>query len=188
MKTFTDERDADTPDEFWFLQHPPIFTLGLNGDPSHLVAPGDIPVLKVDRGGQVTYHGPGQLVVYTLVDLQRRGLTVRGLVRALEAAVIDTIAAHGVTAYGRRDAPGVYVDGKKLAAVGLRVRRHCSYHGIAINVDMDLEPYGRINPCGFEKLEVTQLSDLSDVDDLESFRRDLTPLLNEKLDHFSAVA
>ncbi len=188
MRRFTDARNPDTPDEVWFVEHPPIFTLGLNGDRSHLLDPGDIPVLKIDRGGQVTYHGPGQLVAYTLVDLKRRKLTIRGLVQALEAAVVDTVAEYGVVALGRRDAPGVYVGNAKLAAVGLRVRRMCSYHGIAINVAMDLEPFTRINPCGFENLEVTQLSALCGVSETSELRRDLEPRLNRRLDYFSAVA
>ncbi|MCZ6497228.1 MAG: lipoyl(octanoyl) transferase LipB [Gammaproteobacteria bacterium] len=188
MKRFTDERDAETPDEVWFVEHPSIFTLGLNGDRSHLLMPGQIPILQIDRGGQVTYHGPGQLVVYPLLDLKRLKISVRGLVQALEAAVIDTVASYGIEAYGRRDAPGVYVGGRKLAAIGLRIRRHCSYHGIAINVDMDLEPFQRINPCGFENLEVTRLSELSTVQELSKLRRDLEPQLHLRLDHFSAVA
>ncbi len=188
MKRFTDERDAETPDEVWFVEHPPIFTLGLNADRSHLLRPGQIPVLQVDRGGQVTYHGPGQLVVYLLLDLKRLRISVRGLVRALEAAVIDTVAGYGIEAYGRRDAPGVYVAGRKLAAVGLRIRRDCSYHGIAINVDMDLEPFQGINPCGFENLEVTQLSQLSTVRELAELRRDLEPQLKLRLDHSFAAA
>ncbi|TDJ31019.1 MAG: lipoyl(octanoyl) transferase LipB [Gammaproteobacteria bacterium] len=188
MKRFTDERDAETPDEVWFVEHPSIFTLGLNGDRSHLLMPGQIPILQIDRGGQVTYHGPGQLVVYPLLDLKRLKISVRGLVQALEAAVIDTVASYGIEAYGRRDAPGVYVGGRKLAAIGLRIRRHCSYHGIAINVDMDLEPFQRINPCGFENLEVTRLSELSTVQELSKLRRDLEPQLHLRLDHLSAVA
>jgi len=188
MKRFTDARDPETSDEVWFVEHPPIFTLGLNADRAHLLTPGDIPVLKIDRGGQVTYHGPGQLVIYTLVDLKRLKISVRGLVQALEAAVIDTVAQYGVEAYGRRDAPGVYVDGKKLAAVGLRVRRYCSYHGVAINVDMDLEPFQQINPCGFEGLEVTQLSQISAVSELTAVRRDIEPQLRSRLDYFSATA
>ena len=188
MKRFTDERDAETPDEVWFVEHPPIFTLGLNADRAHLLTPGQIPVLQIDRGGQVTYHGPGQLVVYLLLDLKRLRIGLRGLVRALEAAVIDAVAGYGIEAYGRRDAPGVYVVGRKLAAVGLRIRRCCSYHGIAINVDMDLEPFQRINPCGFENLEVTQLSQLSTVHELAKLRRDLEPQLKLRLDHFSVAA
>jgi len=188
MKRFTDERDAGTPDEVWFVEHPPIYTLGLNADRSHVLAPGKIPLLQIDRGGQVTYHGPGQLVVYPLLDLRRLRITVRGLVQALEAAVIDTVAAYGIEAYGRRDAPGVYVEGRKLAAVGLRIRRNCSYHGLAINVDMDLEPFGRINPCGFEDLEVTQLRQLCAISETARVRRDIKPQLKLRLDHFSAAA
>ncbi|MGB7214833.1 MAG: lipoyl(octanoyl) transferase LipB [Gammaproteobacteria bacterium] len=181
MREFTDRRTSTTADELWLVEHPPVFTLGLKADRAHVLAPGDIPVVQIDRGGQVTYHGPGQVVAYPLLDMRRLGLDVRRLVIALEDAVIRTVAEYGVTAYGRRDAPGVYVDGKKLAAIGLRVRRNCSYHGIAINVTMDLEPFRRINPCGFAGLEVTQLSDLCGVDDPSRFRRDLTPKLLEAL-------
>ena len=170
MKAFTEARDQATPDEIWFVEHPPVFTLGLNADRSHLLAPGEIEVVKIDRGGQVTYHGPGQLVCYVLLDLRRRGLDIRRLVQALEGAVIDAVAGFGIEAYPRRDAPGVYVEGRKLAAVGLRVRRGCSYHGIAINVAMDLGPYERIHPCGFDDLEVTQLASLTAIDSIEGFR------------------
>lgn len=159
MQAFTDAREADTPDELWLLEHGPVFTQGLNGKPEHLLATGDIPVVGIDRGGQVTYHGPGQLVLYALVDLKRSGLGVRSLVVALESAVIALAARHGVEAAGRRDAPGVYVRGRKLASIGLRVRRGCSYHGLALNVDMDLEPFRRINPCGMTGLAMTQLRD-----------------------------
>ncbi len=159
MQDFTDARTPDTPDEFWMLEHPPVFTLGQAGRSEHLLAPGDIPVVHIDRGGQVTYHGPGQLVVYTLLDLRRRRLGVRALVEALEQGVVDMLADYGVAAQPRRDAPGVYVDGRKIAALGLRVRRGCSYHGLALNVDMDLEPFQRINPCGYRGMEVTQLAD-----------------------------
>jgi len=158
MQAFTDARDADTPDELWFLEHDPVFTQGLNGKPEHLLAPGDIPVVGIDRGGQVTYHGPGQLVMYALVDLRRRGIGVRELVVALEDSVIALAARHGIDAAGRREAPGVYVGGRKLASIGLRVRRGCSYHGLALNVDMDLEPFRRINPCGMAGLAMTQLA------------------------------
>lgn len=181
MREFTDRRTSTTADELWLVEHPPVFTLGLNADRTHVLAPGDIPVVQIDRGGQVTYHGPGQVVAYVLVDLRRLPLDVRGLVMALENAVIRTVAGYGVRAEGRRDAPGVYVDGKKLAAIGLRVRRFCSYHGIAVNVALDLEPFRRINPCGYAGLEVTQLADLCDVDDPAVFRRDLEPLLREEL-------
>ena len=160
MQAFTDQRGADTPDELWVLEHEPVFTLGMNADPAHLLAPGDIPVVQVDRGGQVTYHGPGQLVVYPLIDLRRAGLGVRDLVTALEQAVIATAAAFGIVAATRPGAPWVYVEGAKLASVGIRVRRGASYHGAAINVDMDLGPFSRINPCGFEGLAMTQLAAL----------------------------
>ncbi|MBA3563753.1 MAG: lipoyl(octanoyl) transferase LipB [Gammaproteobacteria bacterium] len=187
MQAFTNERDADTRDEIWFLEHPPVFTLGLNGSPAHVLAPGDIPVIPIDRGGQVTYHGPGQLVVYPLLDLKRLGLGIRGLVSGLEQAVIDTVAAYGVEAHARREAPGVYVDGRKLASIGLRVRRGCSYHGLAFNIAMDLEPFGRINPCGFAGLEVTQLSALGGPADLERVARDLSGHLLENFGYGSAM-
>lgn len=181
MRRFTDARDAASADELWFLEHPPVFTLGLKGDASHILAALDTPVVRTDRGGQVTYHGPGQLVVYTLIDLERLKLGVRALVCALENAVIETVAQYGVAAHGRRDAPGVYVGERKLAALGIRVRRHYAYHGIAINVAMDLAPFDRINPCGYEALEVTQLSELCDVRDVTTFARDLQPRLVAEL-------
>jgi lipoyl(octanoyl) transferase len=159
MQAFTDARDAATPDEIWCLEHEPVFTQGLNGRPEHLLATGDIPVVGIDRGGQVTYHGPGQLVLYAMIDLRRRGIGVRTLVVALENAVIGLVARHGIVAAGRRDRPGVYVAGRKLASLGLRVRGGCSYHGLALNVDMDLEPFARINPCGMAGLAMTQLAD-----------------------------
>lgn len=173
MQAFTEARAADADDEIWFVEHPPVFTLGLNADRSHVVAPGDIELVQTDRGGQVTYHGPGQLVAYALLDVRRRALSVRALVELLENAVIATAAAYGIEAGARRDAPGVYVDAKKLAAIGLRIRRGCSYHGLALNVAMDLEPYARIHPCGYEGLEVTQLSELAGVEDLARVRADL---------------
>lgn len=160
MQRFTEERDAATPDELWWVEHPPVFTVGLNGKAEHLLNPGAIDVIQVDRGGQVTYHGPGQVVLYLLVDLRRRGLGVRALVNLMEQAVIALLADHGIAACARQDAPGVYVDGAKIASLGLRVRRGCSYHGLALNVDMDLEPFRRINPCGHPGLAVTQLRDL----------------------------
>jgi lipoyl(octanoyl) transferase len=158
MQRFTDERTAETEDELWLLEHPPVFTLGMAADPSHVLAAGDIPVVQTDRGGQVTYHGPGQLVVYPLLDIRRLGLGVRDLILRLEQSVIDLVAEHGVIAVGRRDAPGVYVDGRKLASVGMRIRRGASYHGLALNVDMDVAPFARINPCGMAGMEVTQLA------------------------------
>jgi lipoyl(octanoyl) transferase len=181
MQAFTNERGADSADEIWFVEHPPVFTLGMRASRTHLLAPGDIPVVQIDRGGQVTYHGPGQAVVYVLLDLRRLGLNPRSLVQTLESAVIDTVAEYGVTAVARRDAPGIYVDGRKLGAVGLRVRRHCSYHGLAVNVAMDLEPFERINPCGYEGLEVTDLRTLCGMDDLAGFRADLKPHLLRRL-------
>jgi lipoyl(octanoyl) transferase len=160
MQRLTDTRDATTGDEIWFTEHPPVFTLGLNAKREHLLAPGDIPVVQIDRGGQVTYHGPGQLMVYPLLDIRRAGIGVRPLVTALERAVIDLAADYGIQAACHADAPGVYVRGRKLASVGLRIRRGASYHGMALNVDADLEPFSRINPCGYAGLEVTSLATL----------------------------
>ena len=160
MQAYTDTRTAASPDELWLLQHPPVFTLGRNGKTEHLRHTGDIPVIHADRGGQVTYHGPGQLIAYLLLDLKRRRLGIQPLVRALEQSVIDLLADYSIPA-GRRDkAPGVYVDRRKIAALGLRVRRGCSYHGLSLNVNMDLSPFSKINPCGYAGLEVTQLTDL----------------------------
>jgi lipoyl(octanoyl) transferase len=181
MQAFTAERTAATRDEIWFVEHPPVYTLGMRADRTHLIAPGDIPVVPIDRGGQVTYHGPGQLVAYVLLDLARLGFNPRSLVQALEAAVIDTVAEFGVVANARRDAPGVYVNGAKLAAVGLRVKRHCSYHGLAVNVAMDLAPFRGIDPCGYPGLAVTQLRELCAVDSLERFRADFEPRLLARL-------
>lgn len=181
MQAFTADRVAATRDEIWFVEHPPVYTLGMRADRSHLLAPGSIPVVQIDRGGQVTYHGPGQLIAYVLLNLERRALTPRKLVQALESAVIDTVADYGVRATARRDAPGVYVAGSKLAAVGLRVKRHCSYHGVAVNVAMDLTPYQGINPCGYEGLAVTDLRTLCGVDTIERFRRDFEPRLKTRL-------
>jgi len=160
MQRFVDERGGETPDEVWFLEHPPVFTLGMNARPEHLLATGDIPVVQIDRGGQVTYHGPGQLVVYPLLDLGRIRLGVRALVEGIERAVVAAVADWGIEAAGRRDAPGVYVGERKLASLGLRIRRGRSYHGLALNVAMDLEPFRRINPCGYAGLEMTQVSEL----------------------------
>jgi lipoyl(octanoyl) transferase len=160
MQRFTDQRDTATLDEFWLLEHPAIFTLGQAGKSEHLLAPGDIPVIKVDRGGQVTYHGPGQLVIYLLLDLKRRNLGVRQLVSIIESSLIRLLQRYDVKAQARKDAPGVYVQGAKIAALGLRVRRGCSFHGLSLNVDLDLEPFGRINPCGYQGMAVTRLSDL----------------------------
>lgn len=160
MRIFTESRDATTPDELWWVEHPPVFTLGVAGKMEHLLAPGAIPVIRSDRGGQVTYHGPGQLVVYCLLDVRRLGLNVRALVTTLERAVIELLAAHEIVAHARPDAPGVYVGGAKIAALGLRIRQGRAYHGLSLNVDLDLEPFARINPCGYPGLRVTQLRDL----------------------------
>ncbi|WP_051235453.1 lipoyl(octanoyl) transferase LipB [Marinimicrobium agarilyticum] len=159
MRQFTDERDAGTPDQFWLVEHPPVFTQGQAGKPEHLLLPGDIPVVQADRGGQVTYHGPGQLVAYPLLSLKRLGIGVRDLVTALEQTLVALLADYGIDAYDRPDAPGVYVEGDKIASLGLRVRRGCSFHGLALNVNMDLEPFGRINPCGYQGLKMTQMAD-----------------------------
>jgi lipoyl(octanoyl) transferase len=188
MQDFTDARDAETPDELWFLEHDPVFTQGLNGKSEHLIATGDIPVVGIDRGGQVTYHGPGQLVMYALVDLRRRGIGVRELVVALEDSVIALAARHGIAAAGRREAPGVYVDGRKLASIGLRVRRGCSYHGLALNVDMDLEPFRRINPCGMAGLAMTQLAAEGATLDVAAAATALAPLAAKALGlHWNGV-
>lgn len=171
MQAFTDARDAASPDELWVLQHEPVFTLGQAGKWEHVLLPGDIPVVPVDRGGQVTYHGPGQIVAYALIDLRRCGIGVREFVNRIEQAILNTLAEWNIQAVRKSDAPGVYVAGAKIAALGLRVRRGCTFHGLAFNVDMDLEPFQRINPCGFQGLEVTQMLDLggpSGVADVES--------------------
>lgn len=177
MQTFTDTRDATTPDEIWFCQHQPVFTLGLNTAPEHLLATGDIPVVQIDRGGQVTYHGPGQLMVYPLIDIRRANIGVRDLVTALEQCVVDLAAEFEIIAASRCDAPGVYVNGVKLASVGLRIRRGASFHGMALNVNVDLEPFSRINTCGFQNLEVTDLHRLGEKSDLDVVRERLLPHL-----------
>ena len=160
MQAFTDARGPDTDDEIWLVEHDPVFTQGQAGKAEHLLAPGDIPVVPVDRGGQVTYHGPGQIVAYPMVDLRRLGIGVRELVCRIEQAIIDTLDEFGISAERREGAPGVYVDGAKIAALGLRVRRGCSFHGLAFNIAMDLSPYQRINPCGYQGLAITQVVDL----------------------------
>jgi lipoyl(octanoyl) transferase len=181
MQRFTEQRDAATPDEIWLLEHDPVFTLGMNADRSHVLAPGDIPVVQIDRGGQVTYHGPGQLVIYPLIDVRRARLGVRDLVTALERAVIEYAARFGIRAECRPTAPGVYVDARKLASVGLRIRRGGSYHGLAFNIGMDLEPFRRINPCGYEGLEMTQLAALGGPDNAQQVAAEFAPVLAAKL-------
>ena len=160
MQAFSATRSQDTADELWVVEHPPVFTLGLNGKVEHLLNPADIPVINVDRGGQVTYHGPGQLVVYTLLDIQRRHLGVKELVRHIEQAIIMLLAEYGIEAEGREDAPGVYVAGAKIAALGLRIKKGRTYHGLALNISMDLGPFTQINPCGYAGMSVTQTRDL----------------------------
>lgn len=177
MQRFTDERGPTTPDEIWFLEHPPVFTLGMNADAAHVLAAGEIPVVRIDRGGQVTYHGPGQLVVYPLVDLRRAGLGVRDLVTALERGVIALAGDYGITAECRRGAPGIYVGGRKLGSVGIRIRRGASYHGVAVNVCLDLEPFGRINPCGYQGLQMTQFVELGGPGTVEAAAGALEPHL-----------
>lgn len=177
MRDFTGTRGPETPDELWLLQHPPVYTLGLNTNPAHVLAPGSIPVIQTDRGGQVTYHGPGQLVAYLLLDLQRAGLGIRQVLCALENAVIALAAAQGISASARRDAPGVYVAGAKLASVGLRVRRGCTYHGLALNVAPDLAPFAGINPCGYPGLPVTSLALLGGAVEPEAAGAELAAIL-----------
>lgn len=182
MQAFTTDRVAGTADELWVLEHPPVYTLGVAGRSQHLprVANG-IPVVRTDRGGQITYHGPGQAVIYLLLDLRRRGLSVRPLVRLMEQAVIDWLGGHGIAAQGRADAPGVYVKGAKIAALGLRIRNGCSYHGLAFNACMDLAPFRAIDPCGFPGLGVTQARDLGIAGDAALIGRGLARSLLEKL-------
>ena len=182
MQAFTSNRDEDTPDELWFLEHPPVFTLGRNGKRKHLHDTGEIPVINVDRGGQVTYHGPGQLVVYTLLDINRRQLGVQSLVRLLERAVIDLCSDHAIHAQRRDNAPGVYVDNRKLAALGLRVRKGRVFHGLSLNVDMDLEPFAMIDPCGYQDMEVTQLRQFGVDASMESVSTQLQKHLERLLD------
>jgi len=173
MQEFTRARAADAEDELWLLEHPPVYTLGLAGRHQHVLAPGAIPVVSTDRGGQVTYHGPGQAIAYVLLDLRRRGLGVKELVRGLEEAAIDLLAVRGIAGSRRPGMPGVYVDGAKIAAIGLRVARGCSYHGIALNADLDLEPFARIDPCGYPGLACTRLADLGVRDSIDALQHEL---------------
>jgi lipoyl(octanoyl) transferase len=168
MQTFTAERDEATPDELWLCEHPPVFTQGLAGKPEHLLRDIGITVIKIDRGGQITYHGPGQIVCYLLLDLKRRGLTVKTLVNRMEQAVIDLLAGYGVNAARLAGAPGVYVAGAKIAALGLKIKHNCSYHGLALNVAMDLAPFSAINPCGYAGMAVAQLADFDPTTNVET--------------------
>lgn len=178
MKDFTDRRTENTHDEIWFLEHPAVFTQGQAGKPEHILNAGNIPVIQTDRGGQVTYHGPGQLVVYFLLDVRRRHMGVRALVTLIEESIITLLSAHfGIPAYARQDAPGVYINQAKIASLGLRIRHGCSYHGLAFNIDMDLSPFARINPCGFQNLAVTRLIDY--IPDITVAK--VIPLLEKRL-------
>lgn len=183
MRDYTDQRTPTSADQLWLLQHPAIFTLGQAGKPEHLLHPGDIPVIRTDRGGQVTYHGPGQLIAYLLLDLRRARLGIRALVTQLEQAVISILADHGIFAVSKPDAPGVYVADRKISSVGLRVRRGCSLHGLSLNVDMDLEPFSRINPCGYPGLLVTQLANLGIRIDIPNLGREFSNHLATGLDY-----
>lgn len=183
MRDFTARRGPDTPDELWLLQHPPVYTLGLAGKPEHLLRASEIPLVATDRGGQITYHGPGQIVVYLLLDLQRHGIGVKALVNLLEQTVIELLAEYGVSGERREKAPGVYVNGAKIAALGLKVKSAGSYHGLALNVDMDLAPFAAINPCGYEGLRVTQARDEGIAEDIETLGGKLVQRLQENLEH-----
>lgn len=180
MRDFTESRHDDTTDELWVLQHPPIFTQGLAGKPEHILNPHHIPIVQTDRGGQVTYHGPGQLVLYPLIDLKRKKINTREFVRALEQCVIDLLSEMAISAASKCDAPGVYVDDAKIASIGLRVRKNCSYHGIALNVKMDLTPFSYINPCGFENMKMTQVSDFIPTATIDTIKKALIPTFLKK--------
>ncbi len=177
MRDFTDIRDSNTPDALWCLEHEPVFTQGQAGKAEHILDAGDIPVVRTDRGGQVTYHGPGQLIIYVLLDLKRRGLTIKPLVNGIEQAVIDMLAEYNINAHRKPGAPGVYVNDAKICALGLRVRKGCSYHGLALNVNMDLAPYQQINPCGYEGMAVTQCADLGGPKTVAEAQSSLIPHL-----------
>lgn len=183
MKSFTDQRDETTVDEVWLLEHPPVFTQGLAGKPEHVLNLNGIPLVCTDRGGQVTYHGPGQLVAYVLFDLRRLKIGVRQLVHTLEACVVDVLAGYGVSGEPKCDAPGVYVDGAKICSIGLRVRKGCSYHGIAFNIDMDLSPFSQINPCGFQGLQMAQLQDFIKTVTVEEAGERFVQALAERFNH-----
>lgn len=181
MQDFTANRDETTPDELWCLEHPPVFTMGLNGKDEHLLNIKNIPVINIDRGGQVTYHGPGQLVIYTLIDLARLNIGVKDLVNSIEKAIITLLKKNDINALGKEGAPGVYVEEKKIAALGLRIKRNKSYHGLSLNINMDLSPFQQINPCGYAGMAVTQLKNLKDDVDSEKIKLDLISLLSELL-------
>lgn len=187
MRAFTDARNGGQADELWLLEHPPVFTLGINSKPEHILNPGDIAVVQSDRGGQVTYHGPGQIVVYALIDLKRTGLGIRRLVTVLEDSVVGLLSTYGIVGAARPDAPGVYVDGRKIASLGLRVRRGCSYHGLSFNLDMDLSPFLGINPCGYPGLEMVQMRELLGTIDSKECADQLLKMVTVKLGYNAAI-
>jgi lipoyl(octanoyl) transferase len=180
MQEFTQQRQQSTQDEIWLVEHPPVFTQGLAGKAEHILMAGDIPVVQVDRGGQVTYHGPGQLVVYFLIDLKRKNLGVRQLVTAIENSVISCLKKYAINSEAKADAPGVYVGQKKICSLGLKIKRGASFHGLALNVDMDLEPFKRINPCGYAGMKVSQISDYNSVN-LQQVSKDLVEVIQQQL-------
>lgn len=186
MQAFTNERTSDTPDEIWALEHDPVFTQGQAGKAEHLLNTGDIPVVQVDRGGQVTYHGPGQLIIYLLLDLKRNSLGVRDLVTLMEESVVELLQSYSVEAAPKPDAPGVYVAGRKICSLGLRVRRGCSFHGLALNVDMSLEPFLRINPCGYAGMEMTQLAMFRDKIEISQVAKQLSAILIRRIGYNDA--
>jgi lipoyl(octanoyl) transferase len=187
MKTFTESRSADTQDEIWVLQHRPVFTQGQAGKPEHLLFTGDIPVVQSDRGGQVTYHGPGQLMAYILVDIKRANMGPRDLVDSIECALVELLAQYGITAQPDKDAPGVYVGKKKIASLGLRIRKGLSFHGLALNVEMDLEPFHRINPCGYAGMEMTQIADYVSQPDIQAIGQKLIASLQQTMSYKDVV-
>ena len=187
MQEYTDNRDSESADEIWVVEHPPVFTLGQAGKAEHVLAPGDIPVIQVDRGGQVTYHGPGQLVVYPLLDIKRLKIGVRQLVNTIEQSIVDMLKEYGVEAYPKADAPGVYVNEAKVASLGLRIRKGCSFHGLALNVNMDMEPFHRINPCGYAGLQMVQCCDLGGPQSVQEAGDKLIQSLGRLLDYKQLV-
>ncbi len=183
MSHFTDNRDSTTTDEVWYLQHSPVYTLGLNGHRKHIIDSGEIPIIETDRGGQVTYHGPGQLMIYLLMDIKRKSISVKDYVHRLEQSVIDMLEAYDVVGHRREGAPGIYVDNKKISALGIRVRRGCTYHGLSINVDMDLTPYNGIHPCGYSELEVTQMREIGIEKNLVQITDTFLPCLARQMNY-----
>ncbi len=181
MQSFTENRTNDTPDEIWLLEHEPVFTLGRNGKKEHILSETNIPIVEIDRGGQVTYHGPGQLIIYLMIDIKRRGLGVRQLVTLIEQSIISTLSEYHLNACSKKDAPGVYIDDAKIAALGLRIKKGCSFHGLSLNLNMDLTPFKQINPCGYKNLEVIQLSDYIEDIELSKIQQQLTSHLAKNL-------